>query len=137
MINGIKCSGKIKKTETTNLLLAAGSDEIIMNSEKSSFCRMEFGIGRLKWVEKIVFCWKNQWGEVQLHVRSLSLERKKIKSRDRYVDSSFLSALDFLRRGCTELDLNSSGKTPEARERLMIVYTVMVVRRTQELFLTE
>ena len=25
-----------------------GSDEIIMNSKKSSFCRMEFSIGRLK-----------------------------------------------------------------------------------------
>jgi hypothetical protein len=48
MINGIKCSGKIKKTEVRNLLLATGSDEIIMNSKKSSFCRMEFGIGRLK-----------------------------------------------------------------------------------------
>jgi hypothetical protein len=48
MINGIKCSGKIKKTEARNFLLATGSDEIIMNSKKSSFCRMEFGIGRLK-----------------------------------------------------------------------------------------
>jgi hypothetical protein len=25
--------------------------------------------------------------------------------------------LDFLRRGCTEIDLNSSGKTPEAIKR--------------------
>jgi hypothetical protein len=32
------------------------------------------------------------------------------------LDSSFLSQLDFLRRGRTELDLNSSSKTPEARE---------------------
>jgi hypothetical protein len=44
MINGINCSGKIKKTEARNLLLATGSDEIIMNNEKSSFCRMEFNI---------------------------------------------------------------------------------------------
>jgi hypothetical protein len=48
MISGINCSGKIKKTEARNLLLATGSDEIIMYSKKSSFCRMEFGIGRLK-----------------------------------------------------------------------------------------
>jgi hypothetical protein len=48
MINGIKCSGKIKKAEVKNLLLATGSDEIIMNSKNNSFCRMEFGIGRLK-----------------------------------------------------------------------------------------
>jgi hypothetical protein len=39
---------KTKKTEARNLLLATGSDEIIMNSKKNSFCRMEFGIGRLK-----------------------------------------------------------------------------------------
>jgi hypothetical protein len=45
------------------------------------------------------------------------------------MDSSFLSELDFLRRGCTELDLISSGKTPEARERLIIV--VMVGRRAE------
>jgi hypothetical protein len=56
MINGIKCSGKIEKTEARNLLLATGSYEIFMNSEKSSFCRMEFGLGKLKRVEKIVFC---------------------------------------------------------------------------------
>jgi hypothetical protein len=48
MINGMKCSRKIKKTEAINMLLATGSDEIIMNSKKSSFCRMEFGKGRLK-----------------------------------------------------------------------------------------
>jgi hypothetical protein len=48
MTSGIKCGRKIKKTEATNLLLATGSDEIIMNNKKSSFCRMEFGIGRLK-----------------------------------------------------------------------------------------
>jgi hypothetical protein len=48
MIDGIKCSREIKKTEARNLLLASGSDEIIMNSKKSSFCGMEFGIGRLK-----------------------------------------------------------------------------------------
>jgi hypothetical protein len=48
MINGIKCSGKIKKIEARNLLLATGSDEIIMNSKKSNFCRMEFGINRMK-----------------------------------------------------------------------------------------
>jgi hypothetical protein len=42
MINGIKCSGKIKKTQARNFLLATGSDEKIMNSKKSSFCRMEF-----------------------------------------------------------------------------------------------
>jgi hypothetical protein len=40
------------------LVLATGSDEIIMNSKKSSFCSMEFGKGRLKLVEKIVFCLK-------------------------------------------------------------------------------
>jgi hypothetical protein len=33
------------------------------------------------------------------------------------LDISFLSELDFLRRGCTELDLNSSGKTPLAIKR--------------------
>jgi hypothetical protein len=45
------------------------------------------------------------------------------------LDSSFSSELDFLRRGCTELDLNRSGKTPKARERFVIV--VMVGRRAE------
>ena len=50
MINGIKSSREIKKTETEarNLLLAIGTDELVMNCKKSSFSRMEFGIGRLK-----------------------------------------------------------------------------------------
>ena len=48
MINGIKCSREIKKTEARNLLLAIGTDELVMNGKKSSFSRMEFGIGRLK-----------------------------------------------------------------------------------------
>jgi hypothetical protein len=39
---------KIKTIYVRNLLLATGSDEIIMNSKESSLCRMEFGIGRLK-----------------------------------------------------------------------------------------
>jgi hypothetical protein len=30
MISGMKCSGKIKKTQARNLLLATGSDEIII-----------------------------------------------------------------------------------------------------------
>jgi hypothetical protein len=30
MISGIKCRGKIKKTQARNLLLATGSDEIII-----------------------------------------------------------------------------------------------------------
>jgi hypothetical protein len=47
MINGIKCSGKIKKTEAINLRLATGYDKIIRNNKKSSFCRMEFGMGIL------------------------------------------------------------------------------------------
>jgi hypothetical protein len=51
------------------------------------------------------------------------------------LDSSFLSELDFLKGGRTELDLYSSGETPEARERLMIV--VMVGSRAQVQFLAE
>jgi hypothetical protein len=50
------------------------------------------------------------------------------------LDSSFLSELDVV-KGCTELDLNSSGKPPEAREILMVV--VMVGRRAQVHFLAE
>jgi hypothetical protein len=37
-----------RQRQARNLLLATGSDEIIMNSKKSSFCRKEFDIGRLK-----------------------------------------------------------------------------------------
>jgi hypothetical protein len=69
--------------------------------------------------------------------RAVSLERKEIKTRDRSVlGNSFLSELDFLKRGCTELDLNSSDEPQkQLRERLMAV--VLVGRRAQVHFLTE
>jgi hypothetical protein len=74
-----------------------------------------------------------------LTTRSVSLERKEIKTRDRSVLGQFLFIIVRLLNkrvtGCTELDLNSSGKTPAARERLMIV--VMVGRRAQVHFSAE
>jgi hypothetical protein len=74
-----------------------------------------------------------------LTIRSVSLERKELKTRDRSVLGKFIFIRDRLVNkmvtGCTELDLNSSGKTPEARESLMIV--VMVGRRAQVHFSAE
>jgi hypothetical protein len=39
---------KYQEDRGKKLVVATGSDEIIMNSKKSSFCRMEFVIGRLE-----------------------------------------------------------------------------------------
>jgi hypothetical protein len=68
-----------------------------------------------------------------LTTRSVSLERKELKTRDRSVlgQSIVIRVRHLSKRvtGCTELDLNSSGKTSEARERLIIV--VMVGTRAQ------
>ena len=50
--------------------------------------------------------------------RSVSLERKEIKTRERSVLGQFIFIrVRLLRRGCKELDLNSSVKTPEAIKR--------------------
>jgi hypothetical protein len=48
MIHYIKYPRKIKKTEARNLLLATGSDDIEMNSKKSSSNKVGFGTGKLK-----------------------------------------------------------------------------------------
>jgi hypothetical protein len=44
----VSTAAERSRREARNLLLATGSDEIVKNSKKSSFCRMEFDIGRLK-----------------------------------------------------------------------------------------
>jgi len=48
MINGVKCSGKVKKNECRNLLLVNGNKQVILDAEKGGFGRMELAIGRLK-----------------------------------------------------------------------------------------
>jgi len=48
MINGVKCSGKVKKNKCRNLLLVNGKKQVILNAKKGGFSGMEFAIGRLK-----------------------------------------------------------------------------------------
>jgi hypothetical protein len=48
MINGVKCSRKIKKNKCRNLLLVNGNEQVILYAKKGGFSRMEFAIGRLK-----------------------------------------------------------------------------------------
>jgi hypothetical protein len=64
-----------------------------------------------------------------LTTRSVSLEKER-KMKDRSVIGQFIFIRSRLfKKRITELDLNWSGKTPEARERLMIV--VMVGSRAE------
>jgi hypothetical protein len=52
MINGIKGSRVINKTEAGNLFAGDGLKEMIIKGKESSFSGMEFGIGRLADVEE-------------------------------------------------------------------------------------
>ena len=48
MINGVKCSGKVKKNKCRNLLVVNGKKKVILNAKKGGFSRMKFAIGKLK-----------------------------------------------------------------------------------------
>ena len=55
MVNGVKGSRKIKKTEASDLLLTHGSDNVVVYSKLSGFSRVEFGVSRLERVHEVVF----------------------------------------------------------------------------------
>jgi len=47
MVNSVKCSGEIKKTETYFVLRAYGVDEIIVGIQKSRFSAVVLTLSRL------------------------------------------------------------------------------------------
>ena len=54
MINGVKSSRQVKKSETSNLLKTHSLNEVVMNRQKSSLSRMTFDVSRLERIEQTV-----------------------------------------------------------------------------------
>jgi len=63
VVNGIKGSRQIKKTEAGSLLWANSCDKVVEKRKKYSLSRMVLSVGRLKWTEEWI------WSEVSSEPR--------------------------------------------------------------------
>ena len=54
VIDGIEGSREIKETESSDLLLSHGFDDVVVNGEKCRFSGVVFSISRLKGVQKSI-----------------------------------------------------------------------------------
>ena len=52
MVDGVKCCGKIEETKASDLFIADGADDGVMDGEKDGFSRVEHSVGRLERVGK-------------------------------------------------------------------------------------
>ena len=52
VVDSVKCCGKIKETTASDLFIADGADDGVMDGEKDGFGRVEHIVGRLERVGK-------------------------------------------------------------------------------------
>ena len=73
MVNSVKSGRKIKKTQTSDLLLTHGSDNVVVYSKYSGFSRVEFGVADWK---EFMRLFSLRWSASRfLTSRSVSLDR--------------------------------------------------------------